>query len=69
MMALHSKGEFRCFCVFQVLLKCFSVLLEIPEVLKQKRPAATTESLQHMVACMTYYLAKVAITYNKLLTR
>ncbi|XP_048011696.1 cilia- and flagella-associated protein 54 isoform X3 [Megalobrama amblycephala] len=44
--------------VIEVLLKCFSVLLEIPEVLKQKRPAATTESLQHMVACMTYYLTK-----------
>ncbi|KAK7149598.1 hypothetical protein R3I94_009044 [Phoxinus phoxinus] len=44
--------------VIEMLLKCFSVLLEIPEVLKQKRPAATTESLQHMVACMTYYLAK-----------
>jgi len=55
-------------CVIQMLLKCFSVLLEIPEVLKQKRPAATTESLQHMVACITYYLAKVVITYNKLLT-
>jgi len=49
-----------------MLLKCFSVLLEIPEVLKQKRPAATTESLQHMVACITYYLAKVVITYYKL---
>ncbi|XP_043093869.1 cilia- and flagella-associated protein 54 [Puntigrus tetrazona] len=44
--------------VIEVLLKCFTVLLEIPEVLKQKRPFATTESLQHMIACMTYYLAK-----------
>ncbi|KAG1953321.1 cilia- and flagella-associated protein [Pimephales promelas] len=44
--------------VIEMLLKCFSVLLEIPEVLKQKRPAATTESLQHMVACITYYLVK-----------
>ncbi|RXN21254.1 cilia- and flagella-associated 54 [Labeo rohita] len=44
--------------VIEVLLKCFTVLLEIPEVLKQKRPVATTESLEHMVACMTYYLAK-----------
>lgn len=47
------------FCEFQVLLKCFTVLQEIPELLKQKRPATTAESLQHMVACMTYYLAKV----------
>ncbi|KAK2892722.1 hypothetical protein Q8A67_012710 [Cirrhinus molitorella] len=44
--------------VIEVLLKCFTVLLEIPEVLKQKRPVAITESLEHMVACMTYYLAK-----------
>ncbi|KAA0721041.1 Cilia- and flagella-associated protein 54 [Triplophysa tibetana] len=44
--------------VIEVLLKCFTVLLEIPELLKQKRPATTAESLQHMVACMTYYLAK-----------
>lgn len=56
-------------CVLQVLLKCFTVLLEIPDVLKQKRPAATTESLQHMVACMTYYLAKVVITYTAHLLR
>ncbi|XP_026065483.1 cilia- and flagella-associated protein 54 isoform X3 [Carassius auratus] len=47
----------------EVLLKCFTVLLEIPEVLKQKRPVATTESLEHMVACLTYYLAKVVVTY------
>nr|XP_055046418.1 cilia- and flagella-associated protein 54-like isoform X2 [Misgurnus anguillicaudatus] len=44
--------------VIEVLLKCFTVLLEIPGLLKQKRPVAVTESLQHMVACMTYYLAK-----------
>ncbi|KAI4876053.1 hypothetical protein NFI96_030101 [Prochilodus magdalenae] len=44
--------------VIQVLLKCFMVLQEIPAVLKQKRPTATTESLHHMVACITYYIAK-----------
>ncbi|XP_073695305.1 cilia- and flagella-associated protein 54 [Garra rufa] len=44
--------------VIEVLLKCFTVLLEIPEVIKQKRPVATRESLEHMVACMTYYLTK-----------
>ncbi|XP_017572344.1 cilia- and flagella-associated protein 54 [Pygocentrus nattereri] len=44
--------------VIQVLLKCLMVLQEIPAVLKQKRPAATTESLHHMVACITYYVAK-----------
>ncbi|XP_057180735.1 cilia- and flagella-associated protein 54-like [Triplophysa rosa] len=44
--------------VIEVLLKCFTVLLEIPELFKQKRPATTAESLLHMVACMMYYLAK-----------
>ncbi|TRY60516.1 hypothetical protein DNTS_001486 [Danionella cerebrum] len=44
--------------VREVLLKCFAVLQEIPEVLKQKRLTATTESLQHMVACITHYLVK-----------
>lgn len=46
-------------CVFQVLLKCLMVLQEIPAALKQKRPVATTESLYHMVACITHYVAKV----------
>ncbi|XP_060759219.1 cilia- and flagella-associated protein 54 [Neoarius graeffei] len=44
--------------VIQVLLKCLMVLQEIPAALKQKRPLATTESLYHMVACITHYLAK-----------
>ncbi|KAJ8367384.1 hypothetical protein AAFF_G00320350 [Aldrovandia affinis] len=44
--------------VVQVLLKCLAVLLEIPGVLRQKRQAATAESLLHMVACITFYLAK-----------
>ncbi|KAI1882318.1 hypothetical protein AGOR_G00249440 [Albula goreensis] len=45
--------------VIQVLLKCLAVLLEIPGVLRQKRQTATSESLVHMVACITFYLAKV----------
>ncbi|KAB5542294.1 hypothetical protein PHYPO_G00089970 [Pangasianodon hypophthalmus] len=44
--------------VVQVLLKCLMVLQEIPAALKQKRPVATTESLYHMVACITHYVAK-----------
>ncbi|XP_051544314.1 cilia- and flagella-associated protein 54 [Myxocyprinus asiaticus] len=44
--------------VIEVLLKCFTVLLEILRVLEQKRAANVTESLQHMVACITHYLAK-----------
>ncbi|XP_051974973.1 cilia- and flagella-associated protein 54 [Xyrauchen texanus] len=44
--------------VIEVLLKCFTVLLEIIRVLKQKWAANAPESLQHMVACITHYLAK-----------
>ncbi|XP_066561432.1 cilia- and flagella-associated protein 54 isoform X1 [Amia ocellicauda] len=45
--------------VIQVLLKCLAVLQEIPVAFRQKRPASAAESLQHMVACISYYLAKV----------
>ncbi|KAG7454748.1 hypothetical protein MATL_G00263130 [Megalops atlanticus] len=43
----------------QVLMKCLAVLQEFPGVFRHKRQAATAESLLHMVACITYYLAKV----------
>ncbi|XP_035258138.1 cilia- and flagella-associated protein 54 isoform X1 [Anguilla anguilla] len=46
----------------QVLLKCLAVLLEIPGVLRHKRPAASAEPLLHMLACITFYLAKVLRT-------
>ncbi|KAF5908404.1 cilia- and flagella-associated protein 54 [Clarias magur] len=44
--------------VIQVLLKCLMVLQEIPSALKHKRPVSAIESLYHMVACITHYLAK-----------
>ncbi|KAJ8245687.1 hypothetical protein GJAV_G00273400 [Gymnothorax javanicus] len=46
----------------QVLLKCLSVLLEIPRALRLKRPSATAEPLLHMLSCITYYMAKVLRT-------
>uniref|UniRef100_W5NE45 Cilia- and flagella-associated protein 54-like n=1 Tax=Lepisosteus oculatus TaxID=7918 RepID=W5NE45_LEPOC len=45
--------------VLQVLMKCLAVLQELPGVFRQKRSVPVQESLQHMVACMTYYMAKV----------
>ncbi|KAF7693959.1 hypothetical protein HF521_007712 [Silurus meridionalis] len=42
----------------QVLLKCLKVLQKISAALKQKRPVATSESLYHMVACITQYVGK-----------
>ncbi|XP_076861097.1 cilia- and flagella-associated protein 54 isoform X4 [Brachyhypopomus gauderio] len=44
--------------VIQVLLKCLVVLHEILGALRQNRPADVTESLRHMVACITHYVAK-----------
>ncbi|XP_069048817.1 cilia- and flagella-associated protein 54 isoform X2 [Lepisosteus oculatus] len=45
--------------VVEVLMKCLAVLQELPGVFRQKRSVPVQESLQHMVACMTYYMAKV----------
>ncbi|XP_062373452.1 cilia- and flagella-associated protein 54 [Sardina pilchardus] len=44
--------------VLQIVIKCLMVLQEISGVVKKKRNAETAESLQHMVACMTYYVVK-----------
>ncbi|XP_042565965.1 cilia- and flagella-associated protein 54 [Clupea harengus] len=44
--------------VLQILIKCLMVLQEISGTVKKKRNVETAESLQHMVACMTYYVVK-----------
>ncbi|XP_063073867.1 cilia- and flagella-associated protein 54 [Engraulis encrasicolus] len=44
--------------MLQVLVKCLAVLQEVCGVVKRKRTPQTAESLQHMVACMTYYVVK-----------
>ncbi|KAJ8249933.1 hypothetical protein COCON_G00231490 [Conger conger] len=46
----------------QVLLKCLAVLLEIPGALRHKRPTSTAEPVLHMLACISFYLAKVLRT-------
>ncbi|XP_020307860.2 cilia- and flagella-associated protein 54 [Oncorhynchus kisutch] len=51
--------------VVQVLMKCLAVLTEISGVVKQKRSAITSESLLHMIACITYYVAKALRTLEK----
>ncbi|XP_028811328.1 cilia- and flagella-associated protein 54 isoform X2 [Denticeps clupeoides] len=50
----HIQSE----AVVQTLMKCLLVLLEICDVLKEKRPNATAKALHHMVAAITYYIAK-----------
>ncbi|XP_048409672.2 cilia- and flagella-associated protein 54-like [Stegostoma tigrinum] len=45
--------------VVQILIKCLCVLQHVIDVTKQRKQAGVTESLQHMTACITYYLAKI----------
>lgn len=46
---------------FQVLKKCLAVLEVISGLPKQKWTTRTSESFVHMIACITYYLAKVCV--------
>ncbi|XP_072097440.1 cilia- and flagella-associated protein 54 isoform X4 [Mobula birostris] len=43
--------------VVQVLTKCLCVLQDVG-VLKLRKQCGVTESVQHMISCLTYYLAK-----------
>ena len=44
---------------WQVLMKCMAVLEENSALFKERRSTETSEALLHMVACLTYYLARV----------
>ncbi|KAM7374329.1 hypothetical protein PAMP_006995 [Pampus punctatissimus] len=50
--------QITCDSVVQVLTKCLIVLEENSALLKQKWTGNTSESLMHMIACITYYLSK-----------
>ncbi|XP_048796850.1 cilia- and flagella-associated protein 54 isoform X6 [Lagopus muta] len=45
--------------VVQILIKCLAVLQEIPSATLQRRQAGCYESIQHMIACTSFYTAKV----------
>ncbi|XP_071817646.1 cilia- and flagella-associated protein 54-like isoform X3 [Apostichopus japonicus] len=45
--------------VVQILIRCYAVLQETPVNLRQRRQQTTTDSLHHMLASITFYLAKV----------
>ncbi|XP_076801900.1 cilia- and flagella-associated protein 54-like [Clavelina lepadiformis] len=51
--------------VLQVAGCCHSALQEISNVLKQKRSTAVTESLHHMIAVLTNYIAKFSKAHGK----
>ncbi|XP_010006376.1 PREDICTED: uncharacterized protein CFAP54 [Chaetura pelagica] len=46
--------------VVQILIKCLAVLQEIPSATLQRRQAGCYESIQHMIACTSFYTAKAA---------
>lgn len=45
-----------------VLMHSLIVLEEVPTSIFQRKPKNTFESLQHMVACTTFYLTDVKLT-------
>ncbi|XP_047236025.1 cilia- and flagella-associated protein 54-like isoform X5 [Girardinichthys multiradiatus] len=57
--------QITCFSVVQVLRKCLVVLEENSSFLKQRWTGSSSESLLHMVACITYYVSKVLRVLRK----
>ncbi|XP_052630644.1 cilia- and flagella-associated protein 54 isoform X1 [Harpia harpyja] len=51
--------------VVQILIKCLAVLQEIPSVALQRRQAGRYESIQHMIACTSFYTAKVLRSWKE----
>ncbi len=51
--------------IVQILTHCLLVLEELPTSLFQRRPKSMIESIQHMIACSTYYLTDVLKKFNK----
>ncbi|KAM9388154.1 cilia- and flagella-associated protein 54 [Phaethornis superciliosus] len=51
--------------VVQILIKCLAVLQEIPSAILQRRQAERYESIQHMIACTSFYTAKVLRSWKE----
>ncbi|KAM6417221.1 cilia- and flagella-associated protein 54 [Pluvialis apricaria] len=51
--------------VVQILIKCLAVLQEIPSATLQRRQARCYESIQHMIACTSFYTAKVLRSWEE----
>ncbi|XP_030309874.1 cilia- and flagella-associated protein 54 [Calypte anna] len=51
--------------VVQILIKCLAVLQEIPSAVLQRRQAERYESIQHMIACTSFYTAKVLRSWKE----
>ncbi|XP_042324461.1 cilia- and flagella-associated protein 54 isoform X2 [Sceloporus undulatus] len=51
--------------IIQIIVKCLTVLHEIPNTTLQKRSAACFESIQHMIACLCFFAAKVLRSWKE----
>nr|XP_009672883.1 PREDICTED: putative uncharacterized protein C12orf63 [Struthio camelus australis] len=51
--------------VVQILIKCLAVLQEIPSATLQRKQAGCYESIQHMIACSSFYTAKVLRSWKE----
>ncbi|XP_010214825.1 PREDICTED: putative uncharacterized protein C12orf63, partial [Tinamus guttatus] len=51
--------------VVQILIKCLAVLQEIPSATLQRKHAGCYESIQHMIACTSFYTAKVLRSWKE----
>ncbi|XP_063952273.1 cilia- and flagella-associated protein 54-like isoform X1 [Lytechinus pictus] len=51
--------------VVQVLTQCCAVLQDIPNSMRQRRQQSVSDSLHHMVATITFYMAKVLRTWKQ----
>ncbi|PFX16137.1 Uncharacterized protein C12orf55-like [Stylophora pistillata] len=51
--------------VVQVLLRCHAVLQEVPSLTRHRKSLSTSDSLSHMIATMTYYIAKILQMWNE----
>ncbi|XP_067998988.1 cilia- and flagella-associated protein 54 [Melanerpes formicivorus] len=51
--------------VIQILIKCLAVLQEIPSAALQRKKSGYYESIQHMIACTSFYTAKVLRSWKE----
>ncbi|CAH3193048.1 unnamed protein product, partial [Porites evermanni] len=51
--------------VVQVLLRCHAVLQEVPSLTRHRKSSSTSDSLSHMIATVTYYIAKILRMWNE----
>nr|XP_060633260.1 cilia- and flagella-associated protein 54 [Anolis sagrei ordinatus] len=51
--------------VIQIIIKCLTVLHEIPNTTLQKRSASCFDSIQHMIACLCFFTVKILRSWKE----